>query len=62
MLFEVSGRLSSTRTDENAQKIRHVTHEDRRPTINGVLMNLRDNIRSKRPHNWRIFTSSQDAD
>ena len=57
--LEVSGRLSSTRTDENVHKIRHVTHEGRRPTINGVLMNLRENIRSTRPHNWRIFTSSQ---
>lgn len=54
-------RLYLTRTDENVQKIHHVTHEDRRPTINGVVMNLTENISSKRPHNWRIFTSSQDA-
>jgi hypothetical protein len=61
LVFEASVGLSSTRTDENVQKLRHLTHEDRRPTINGVLMNLRENIGSKRPNNWRIFTSSQDT-
>ena len=38
--FKVSGPLSSTRTDENVQKIRHITHEDRRPRINPLKPEL----------------------